>query len=225
MPYGPRNSNGFAMITSPSKLCMKHKPTPDLTVFSPLLVKELRGQDTLGCHGWSRPIPHSFCDFFQFDSAGRIKRNTSEGIMKKLESSSGEWLNRPLYPFLLSHGTFPQHSPIITPRHHLLCTIASFSSETRLCLKVHLRPAVLQLRVTWSIHVICCVSNVIMLCTPNQQMKEIYSPTFIDTAVSLTTTLISTRVCQQEKEAGPMAYSAVWWVALISGVRVFMYTL
>lgn len=162
---------------------------------------------------------------FNLTVRGPIQRNTSEVIMKKFESSSGEWLSRLLYPSLLCRSRFPQSGLVIAPQHHLLCTIASFPSETRLCLKVRSRPAVLQLRVTWSIPVICWMSNVITLCAPNQQMKEIYSPTFRGAAAPLTRTLISARMCQREKEAGPTACSAAWRVALISGMRVFMYTL
>jgi hypothetical protein len=37
---------GFARkITLPSKLYLKHKPTTGLTIFSPLFVKGIRGQD------------------------------------------------------------------------------------------------------------------------------------------------------------------------------------
>lgn len=156
--------------TSAQKYRLEH--TPDLTAFFPLFMKAFTKDRTLlMCPSENKSITRFSSSFFQFDSEVWIKGNTSTAIMKKPEVKSREWSNHTLSPLLLCLNTFPQGTLVIVLRHHLLFTIALFSSEIRLCLKVHSRLDVLQLRVTWSFHVISYMSNVIMLQAPKPALR------------------------------------------------------
>lgn len=142
--------------TSVQKYRFTH--TPDLTAFSLVHERIYRGQDTPCVSKWKQFYHSLFLPLLSwFDRAVWTKRDASMTIKKK-HSVKSHWMIKShilTLPSVLQH--FSQKHPVIVLQHHLLFTIALFSSEISLCLKIHSG------LVSWSFHVICYTSNVIML--------------------------------------------------------------
>lgn len=184
VPSGPEKNTGFAKIYLPSKLC-SHKCAEIQThicywlncLFSPGREKIHRDWDTLGVFEWKQ-IYHSLTLrlLSQFDREVWIKRDTSMAIKRKPRVEL-QWM-------IKSHVlTIPSGLQHFSLEYHCNCATAPFiiynclfSSQIKICLKVHLGLVIPQLRVSRSFQVICNVSNVIMLQAPKPVCKEIYLP-------------------------------------------------